>query len=58
VELKGEDLWSCSYKIESVSLRKCPYDHWLANKAYLSGITVASIFLEFYLQDVGENRLA
>jgi len=27
VELKGEDLWSYSHKIESVSLRKCPYDH-------------------------------
>jgi len=25
VELKGEDLWSYSHKIESVSLRKCPY---------------------------------
>ena len=27
VELKGEDLWSYSHKIESVSLRKCPYDY-------------------------------
>ena len=38
VELKGEDLWSCSHKIESVSLRKCSYDHWLTNKSYLSAI--------------------
>ena len=27
VELKGEDLWSYSHKIESVSLWKYPYDH-------------------------------
>jgi len=27
VELKGEYLWSCSLKIESASLRKCPYNH-------------------------------
>ena len=38
VELKSEDLWSCSHKIEPVSLRKCPYDHSLTNKAYLSAI--------------------
>jgi len=46
VELKGEDrpIWSCSRKIESVTLRKCPHDHWLTNKAYLSAITVTSIF--------------
>ena len=49
VELKGEDLWSCSHKIESVSLRKCPYDQCfkLTNKAYLSALTVASIFRSF-----------
>jgi len=35
---------SCySNKIESVCLRKCPYDDWLTNKAYLSAITVTSI---------------
>jgi len=45
--LKGEDLWSCSHKIEPVSLRKCPHDHRLANKAYLSAVTVASIFRSF-----------
>ena len=40
VELKGEDL-SCYWnKIEPVSLRKCPYDHRLTNKAYLSAITM------------------
>jgi len=48
VELKGEDSWSCSHKIESVTfLLKRPYDHWLANKAYLSAITVTSTFLSF-----------
>jgi len=33
-----------SNKIESVSLRKCPYDHWVTNKAYLSAITVTNIY--------------
>ena len=28
VELKGEDLWIYSHKIESVSLLKYLYDHW------------------------------
>jgi len=42
-----EDLWNCSHKIESVSLQKCPYDQWLTNKAYLSAITVTSIFRSF-----------
>jgi len=44
VELKGEDLWSCSHKTESVSLQKYPYDHWLANEVYLSAIAVTNIF--------------
>jgi len=58
VELKSEDLWNNSHKIKSVSLRKYPQDHcWLTNKAYLSAITVTSIF-QFYLQDGGENQLA
>ena len=43
VELKGEDLSSYTDKIESVSLRKCPHDHRLTNKAYLSAITVTSV---------------
>ena len=47
VELKGAHFWSCSHKIESVSIRKCPYDHWLTNKAYLSAITATSIFRSF-----------
>ena len=47
VELKGEDLWSYSPKTESVSLRKCPYDHKLTNKAYLSAIPITSIFQNF-----------
>jgi len=34
VELNGENL-SCHWnKTESVSLRKCPYDHWLTYEAY------------------------
>jgi len=43
VELKGKDY----VVIESASLRKCPYDHQLTNKAYLSAITVTSIFQSF-----------
>ena len=41
-----------------VNLRKCPYDHWLTNKAYLSAITVTNISQSFYLQDGGKNQLA
>jgi len=47
VELKGEDLWSYSHKIESVSLRKCPYSHQLTNKAHCRAITVYIIFQSF-----------
>jgi len=43
VEINGEDLSCYSNKTESVTLRKCPYDHWLTNKAYLSTITVTNI---------------
>jgi len=43
VELNGEDLSCCSNKTESVSLRKCPYDHWLINRAYLSAIAATNI---------------
>jgi len=42
-------------KKESVSLRKYPYYHWLANNAYLSTITVTNIF---HLQDGGKNQVA
>jgi len=45
-------------KIESVSLRKCPYDHRLTNKAYLSAVTVTDISRSFYLQDGGKKQLA
>jgi len=45
-------------KIESVRLRKCPHDHLLANKAYLSAITVTNIYRSFYLQHGGKNQLA
>ena len=38
-------------KIESVSLRKCPYDHRVSSKAYLSAITVTNISQSFYLED-------
>jgi len=33
--------------IESVTLRECPYDHQLTNKAYLSAITVTNISQSF-----------
>jgi len=47
VELNGEALSCYSNKTESVSLRKCPYDHWLTDKAYLSAITVRNISRSF-----------
>jgi len=47
VELNGESLSCYSNKIEWVSLRKCPYDHWLTKKAYLSAITVTNIYYSF-----------
>ena len=47
VELRGEDLSYYSNEIESVSLRKCPYDHWFTNKAYLSAITVTNTSQSF-----------
>ena len=43
IELNGENLSRYSNKIESVSLRKCPYDHRLVNEAYLSAITATNI---------------
>jgi len=54
----GEDLSFYSNKIEPVGLRKCPYDRWLTNKAYLSGVTVTNISQSFYLQDGDKNQLA
>ena len=45
----------------TVSLRKCPHDHWVTNlptKAYLSAITLTHISQSFYLQDGGKNQLA
>ena len=39
-QLNGEDLSCYSNIIESISLRKCPYDHWLTNEAHLSATTV------------------
>jgi len=56
--LSGEALSRYSNKIESVSLRKCPYDHRLTNKAYLSAITATNISKSFYPQDGGKNQLA
>ena len=47
MELKGEDLSCCSNKIESLSLTKCPYDHWLTHKAYLSATPVTDISKSF-----------
>jgi len=40
VELRGEDLSCYLNNIQSVGLWKCPYNHWLADKAYFSDITV------------------
>ena len=47
-------------KIESVNIKKCPYDYSLrpANKTYLSASTVTNIYKSFYLQDGGKNQLA
>jgi len=47
VKLNGEDLLCYSNKTESVSLRKCPYDHELANKAHLSAITMTNMSQSF-----------
>jgi len=47
VELNSENFSCYSNKIGSVSLRKCPYDHRLTNKAYLCAITVTSISQSF-----------
>ena len=44
--------------MESVSLRKCPYDQRLTSKAYLSAVTVTNISRRFYLHDGGKNQLA
>ena len=38
---------------KAVSLRKCPYDHWLTDKAYFD-----KYLSEFYLQDGGRIQLA
>jgi len=47
VELTGEDLLHYSNEIESSALRQCPYDHYVINKAYLSGNTVRNIYESF-----------
>ena len=48
---------SCySNKTESVSLRKCPHDHWLTNKAYLSVITVTNISKSFTYRMAAKNN--
>ena len=54
MELNGEDLSCCSIKIESVSSRRCPYDHRFTIEAYLSVVTVTNISKSFYLQDGGK----
>ena len=55
VKLNGEDLSCYLNKTESVILRKCPYDHWIANNPYLSAITMTNISQSFYLQDGGKK---
>ena len=42
VELNGKDLSCYSNKIESVSLRKCPYNQWLSNKALSDSFWILS----------------
>jgi len=54
VELNGEDLSCCSNEIESVSSRRCLYDHRFTIEAYLSVVTVTNISKSFYLQDGGK----
>ena len=53
----GKDLLPYSNKIESSDLRKCPHDHYLINKAYISGVTVRT-FMRVFPQNGGENQLA
>jgi len=48
VELNGEELSCYSNKIESVSLRKCPYDRWL------SAVTVTNIYQSFTYKMAGK----
>jgi len=55
VKLIGEDLSRYLNKTESVILRKCPYDHWIANNPYLSAVTMTNISKSFYLQDGGKK---
>ena len=45
--MRGNGRRFYSHKIESLGLLKCPYDHKLTNKAYLSAVTVTSIFQSF-----------
>ena len=45
--LRGGDLLCYSNKIKAVGLQKCPHDHWLTKKAYLSHNTVANISKSF-----------
>ena len=47
VECRGKDLLCYSNKIDSVGLRKWPYDHWLIKKVYLSDIIVTNISPSF-----------
>ena len=48
MELRGEDLSCHLNNIRSdVGLRKCLYDHQLANKAYFSAIVGKNIYQSF-----------
>jgi len=40
MESRDDDLSCYLNKMQCAGLRKCPYDLWLANKAYLSDVTV------------------
>jgi len=55
VELNGEDISCYSNTIESVSLRKCPYDHVTYRQSVFKRNHSEK---SFYLQYGGKNRLA
>jgi len=52
----GEDLVHCSNEIESSDPSQCPCDHQLADKAYLSGMTVRNIHESFTHKIAAELR--
>jgi len=43
------------YNIRSVGLRKCLYDHWLANKAYFTDIIVKKNIYQSFTHKMAEK---